>query len=199
MQMQPEIASIIDRMAEGGEWHYWREEIAALHKKAITEQEYITLLKAHEILVEVGRHAFDAETYEKLLPIARTEYMWFLSREAMEGGELINPMMLDRITAREVEAGRMSPDDDYREFARASSHIMGDTADLNYHACRNGSWFMAGMGLAGVAIWLLIKLQIALSPLWFVASGIGIGWFVNQQELVKIKKKVIDNRVARQA
>lgn len=197
--MQPEIASIHERMAKGGDWHDWRKEIAALHAKAKTEHEYVTLLRAHEILVEVGRHAFDADTYEKLLPIARAEYMWFLSRESMEGGELANPMMLDRITAREVEAGRMDPDDDFREFARASGEVMGDSADLNYHACGNGSWFFAGMGLAGIATWLLSLLHISLSPLWFIASGLIIGWLFNRREHLNIKRQVTENRTARQA
>ena len=196
--MQPEIASIHERMAVGGDWHNWREEIAALHEKATTEQEYITLLRAHQILVEVGKHAFDADTYEKLLPIARAEYMWFLSREAKEGGELVNPMMLDRITAREVEAGRMEPHDDFREFAQASGEVMGDSADLNYHACRHGSWFFAGMSAASVATWLLSLSQIALSPLWLIGSGLIIGWFLNSREHVSIKRQVAENRAARQ-
>lgn len=197
--MKPEIASIHDRMAEGGDWHAWREEIGALHEQATTEQEYVTLLRAHEILVEVGRHAFDAETYEKLLSIARAEYTWFLSREAMEGGDLVNPMMLDRITAREVEAGRMEPDDDYREFARASGEVMGDTADLNFHACRNGNWFFAGMGAASLMMWVLNQIHIAFPPLWFIAIGLAIGWFFNQREFLDIKRQIAERRAGQHA
>ena len=52
--MKPEIASLHERMAKGGDWRAFREEIAALHAQATTEKECVTLLEAHQKLVAVG-------------------------------------------------------------------------------------------------------------------------------------------------
>ena len=60
-------------MRQGGDWQAFRLEIAALHAKATTEDEYVTLLEAHRILVVLGKSVFDQETYAKLLPITDSE------------------------------------------------------------------------------------------------------------------------------
>jgi hypothetical protein len=60
--MMPEIASLHERMAKGGDWRIFRDEIAALHAQAKTEEEFVTLLEAHKNLVAVGKFAFDEET-----------------------------------------------------------------------------------------------------------------------------------------
>lgn len=97
--MKPEIASLHERMGQGGDWRAFREEIVALHAEASTEEEYVTLLEAHRNLVAVGEFAFDEETYNKIRPIAAAEYKMFLNIEAMEDGE-INPVLLERIILR---------------------------------------------------------------------------------------------------
>jgi hypothetical protein len=114
--MRPEIASLRERMGQGGDWRTFRDEIATLHAEATTEKEYVTLLEAHRNLVAVGEHAFDQEAYAKILPIAQAEYRMFLNKESMEGG-IINPVLLERVTRREVEAGRLGPDDEFRNLA----------------------------------------------------------------------------------
>jgi len=88
-------------MGQGGDWRAWRDEIAALHAEATTEDEYVTLLEAHRNLVAVGECAYDEETYAKILPIARGEYVMFLNKESMEDG-VLNPVLLDRVTRREL-------------------------------------------------------------------------------------------------
>lgn len=49
--MKPDIASIHDRMAQGGDWREFRDKIAALHAEATTEEEFVPLLEAHSNLV----------------------------------------------------------------------------------------------------------------------------------------------------
>ena len=49
--MKSEIASLHERMGKSGDWQSFRNEIAALHDEATTEEEYITLLEAHQKLV----------------------------------------------------------------------------------------------------------------------------------------------------
>jgi hypothetical protein len=195
--MNPAIESIHDRMKEGGDWKAFRDEISALHTQAVTEREFVTLLEAHANLVAVGEYAFDAETYSKILPAARAEYLTFLNFEAMEGGDTINPMMLDRITAREVAAGRLAPDDSFREFANAAGTVLGDAAPLSVPHARPGNWLFVGMSAAGVILWLTRFAGLDLSPLWMIPIGCLAGWFANDKEQRKIKKEVEQRRAER--
>ena len=118
-------------MARGGDWRTFRDEIASLHAAATTEEEYVTLLEAHRNLVTVGKFAYDEETYAKLLPITEGEYFNFLNKEALED-DLINPVLLERITRREVEAGRLDPNDRFRTLACTSAAINPHCARLAF-------------------------------------------------------------------
>jgi len=182
--MKPEIASLHERMAKGGDWREFRDEIAALHAQATTDKEYVTLLEAHQKLVAVGKFAFDEETYTKLLPIAAAEYRMFLNKEAMEDG-VINPVLLDRVTHREVQAGRLDPNDEFRIFASAGASILGDSAELTAHRCKHGDWFFYGMAIA--AILSAAPTLVPLSPLWLIAIAFVVGWFLNEHERKRIK------------
>lgn len=117
--MLPEIASLEERMADGGNWMQWRQEIADLHKRSTTQEEYVQLLRVHSVLGNLINEVYDVETSQRLRPVHRSEYILFLNKEAAENGERVNPAMLDFITAREVEAGRMDPDDEFRQLAAA--------------------------------------------------------------------------------
>jgi hypothetical protein len=138
--MRPEITSLHERMSQGGDWRTFRDEIAALHAEATTEQEYVTLLEAHRNLVAVGKAAYDAETYAKLLPIAEAEYRMFLNKESMEGG-VVNPVLLERVTRREVEAGRLGPEGEFRKLAVAGAAVLGDSTEHTFHKCKRGDYF----------------------------------------------------------
>lgn len=127
--MKPEIASLHDRMAQGGDWRTFRDEIAARHSEATTEEEYVALLEAHRKLVAVAKFAYDDQTYTKLLSITAAEYRMFLNKEAMQDG-LINPVLLERVTRREVEAGRLDPDDEFRTMSVAGAAVLGDSAGI---------------------------------------------------------------------
>ena len=183
--MKPEIASLRERMSSGGDWKAFRDEIAALHTVAATEEEYVTLLEAHRQLVAVGKLSFDEGTYQKLLPIAAGEYRMFLNKEAMEG-DSINPRLLARVTRREIEAGRLEPDDSLRNLAVAGASVLGDSGELTAHACRNSNWFFYGMAVAGI---LSAGLSLVpLSPLWLIAIGLLAGWWLNERERKRIKE-----------
>lgn len=189
--MKPDIASIHDRMAQGGDWREFRDEIAALHAEAATEEDFVTLLEAHSNLVAVGPHAYDAETWAKLLPITRGEYLNFLNGEALEDGN-INPALLDRITKREIAAGRMDPDDEHASLAAAGAAVLGDSAELTAHACRNGNYFFYGMAVAGIVASVLPYTHV--SPLWLIAVGLLIGWYLNERERKRIKAEIAARR-----
>jgi hypothetical protein len=190
--MKPEIASLHERMAKGGNWKTFRDEIAALHKEASTEEEYITLLKAHRNLVAVGEYAYDQETWSKLLPIARSEYLFFLNKESMED-DLVNPLLLEKVTRREVEAGRLNPDDEFRKLAIAAAKVLGDTGPLNTHACRHGDSFFLGALLTGGISYAIPQTSLAI----LIASALVVGWIINELERFRIKKEVARRRMIR--
>ncbi|MFP5328665.1 MAG: hypothetical protein ACLGHC_00810 [Alphaproteobacteria bacterium] len=174
--MNPEIASIHERMAQGGDWRAFRDEIARLHREAKTQDEYVTLLEAHRNLVAVAEHCFSPDTCAEIRRIAQAEYLHFLNVEAMEG-ELINPIMLDKVTAREVAAGRMDPDDEFRKFAQAGGEVLGDSADLKYDRKLGDSIGVAGLVIGVLAFFLISK---GVGIVIFVA-GMMAGWIVNEQ------------------
>ena len=190
--MKPEIASIHDRMAQGGDWREFRDEIAALHAEASTEEEYVTLLEAFSNLVAVGEHAYDAETWATLLPITRGEYLNFLNREALEDDH-INPVLLDRITKREIAAGRMDPEDEHAAFAAAGAAVLGDSAELTAHKCKNGDYLFYGVAAAAIGAFTLSYTHV--SPLWLIAVGLFAGWYLNERERKRIKAEVAARRV----
>jgi hypothetical protein len=189
--MKPEIASLHERMKQGGDWRTFRDEIASLHAAATTEEEYVTLLEAHRNLIAVAKHAYDEETYAKLLPIAEAEYKMFLNRESMEDGT-INPVLLERVTRREVEAGRLDPDDPLRKLAVAGSAVLGDSAEGKAHRCKRGDYFFYGM--AAAALLAFGFAQIGVSPLWLIALGLLLGWFFNERERKRIKRELAARR-----
>ena len=177
--MKPEIASLHERIAQGGDWRTFRDEIAALHERVTTEDEHVSLLEAHRKLVAVAKFAYDEETYAKLLPITAAEYRMFLNKEAMQDG-LINPVLLERVTRREVEAGRLDPDDELRKLAIAGASVLGDSAEITAHRCKHGDWFFYGMAIAAI-----LSAGLALtswSPLWLIALGLLVGWYLNERE-----------------
>jgi hypothetical protein len=191
--MKPEIASLHERMAQGGNWRAFRDEIAALHSEATTEEEYVTLLEAHKKLVAVGKFAFDEKPWAEIRTIAEKEYRFLLLREAVEGeAGLINPVLLERVTRREVEAGRLDPDDPFRTDAVAGAHILGDSAELTAHRCNQGSWFF--YGIVAAAILSAVLARVSLSPLWVIALGLFVGWLLNDRERKRIKEEISARR-----
>ncbi|MDP9421637.1 MAG: hypothetical protein M3Q19_02170 [Pseudomonadota bacterium] len=173
--MNPEIASVHERMAQGGDWMTFREEIARLHNEAKTQEEYVTLLEAHRNLIAVAEDCYSPEKCAEIRRIAEGEYKLFLNIEAMEGGS-INPIMLDRITAREVDAGRLAPDDSFRQLAVAGGATLGDSAGTLYDRKRGDMIGVAGLVIGALAFFLISKILGVVVAL----VGMGAGWFINE-------------------
>lgn len=190
--MNPEIATLHDRMSQGGDWRTFQQEIDRLHKESRTQDEYVTLLEAHRNLVAVAEHCFSPETCAEVRRIAASEYKTFLLAEAMEG-ELVNPVVLDRITAREVEAGRLAPDDDLRQLASAGGSVIGDPADMRYDRKLGDRIGLIG-ALVGLALIFLVG--GAVGGVVIVAS-IGLGWWINEGRKKQALGRARDDRAAR--
>ena len=189
--MNPEIVSLQSRLQQGGDWRAFRDEIAGLHEKARSEEEYVALLEAHRELVAVAKYCFDEETYNKLIPITKAEYNLFLSKEATENGT-INPVLLDRITRREVTAGRLNPDDGLRMLAKAGASILGDSAEITAHRCKHGDWLFFGATAGAVLAVPMVRAN--LSPLWLVLVALVAGWLLNYREQLRIKAAIARSR-----
>jgi hypothetical protein len=174
--MNPEIASLQERMAQGGDWRAFQQEIERLHKEARTQDEYVALLEAHRNLIAVAEHCFPPDIAAEIRRIGESEYKLFLNIEAMEG-DLINPTMLDRITAREVAAGRLAPDDEFRKLAEAGGSVLGDSADSHYDRKLGDRVGMAGLALGAIAFFLISKVLGAI----VIIAAMGAGWFINEK------------------
>jgi hypothetical protein len=190
--MNPEIASLHERMAQGGDWRTFQQEIARLNKEARTQEEYVTVLEAHRNLIAVAEHCFPAETAAEIQRIGEGEYKLFLNVEAMEG-DMINPVMLDRITAREVAAGRLDPESDFRKLAAAGGSVLGDTADMRYNRKLGDSIGIAGLVVGVLAFFLISK---GVGIVIFVA-GMAAGWIINEQRKRQAMEGAQLNRSAR--
>ena len=173
--MHPEIASIHGRLEKGGDWMDFRNEIARLHGEATTQDEYVTLLEAHHRLVAVAEHCFEPEKCAQIRQIAFGEYKMFLNVEAMEDG-VINPVMLDRITRREVEAGRLAEGDGLRQLASAGV-TLGDSADSKFDR-KVGDWVGLSSVALGIVAGLLSNWRVGLIV---AILGMGLGWFLNER------------------
>lgn len=182
--MHPEIASLHERMARGGDWRTFQKEIARLNGEAKTQEEYVTVLEAHRNLIAVAEQCFPPETYEEIKRIGEGEYKLFLNVEAMEG-DLVNPVMLDRITAREVAIGRMWPDDSFRQLAADGGAVLGDSADSRYDRKLGDRIGIAGLIFGALAFFLVSKALGAI----IAVVGMGAGWFINEQR----KKKALED------
>lgn len=192
--MNPAIASLRQRMSQGGDWRTVRDEIAHLHPLAQTEVEFVELLECHALLRTLIPEVFDAETAAKLAPIAEGEYKLFLNVEAMEGGEHISPQMLAYVTAREVAAGRLAEDDDFRRLAEAGA-LLGD--HMPPPNSRIVDYSCLAAAIAAIVLWLLGFRPVGVSPLWLVPAAVLVGFFINDLAKRKWKRGLADERAVR--
>jgi hypothetical protein len=188
--MMPEISTLTERIAAGGDWMEFRIQIAELHDKATTQEEYVELLHAHSILGLLINDVYDEKTAEKIRAIHSAEYINFLNKEATENGDLINPALLALITAREVEAGRMDPNDEFRKLAQAGGQVLGDSAYLDVKPNRKGNWVTLAFSVLAIILWAASIRLLDISALWLILVGFVLGWFINEREVKEIRRKV---------
>lgn len=127
--MNPKLADLITRIQskESFDARSLQREISALWDEVDAEEDRVTLLAVHKSVMDlIERSAgFSGEALKRFQGAREGEYRLFLMKEAMLDGENVDPGELDRITAREVAAGRMSAESEYRELARAAGAVLG--------------------------------------------------------------------------
>ncbi|MGA7327887.1 MAG: hypothetical protein WBX25_26230 [Rhodomicrobium sp.] len=130
-RMSPRISELVVRILVRHE-HTWesilafRNEIIELNKIAKTEEEQFSLCLAFHALMDDAekRGLIHPSQLENFKDLRKTDYLHMLSVQASIG-DSIDPTLFEHVTRREVEAGRLSADDDFRKLAVAGAAVLG--------------------------------------------------------------------------
>lgn len=97
------------------DWAEIREEMLEAHERAETTEERVALLEVFDALMDlVERSAVAPDELAAFRRTRLTDYRQMVVREA-QIGDSICVETLDAVTQREIDAGRMSPDDELRD------------------------------------------------------------------------------------
>lgn len=113
-----DLAKNVETCADSPEgWIKVRDEIFKRHEKANTVDEYITLLSLYKMLMDyVEEQLPNGLTIEEVKALKSQYYKSLLKREYVIG-ESVCIDTLHELTQRELEAGRMSPEDGLIDLA----------------------------------------------------------------------------------
>lgn len=111
------------------DWNGLRAEIVEEHRKAVTTDQRSALLGLYKAVMDtVARSGSMSPTdAESFATIYRQEYNLMLITEAVVGVD-VDPDRMRDVTRREIEAGRMQPDDELATLAAAGAHFLGAQA-----------------------------------------------------------------------
>jgi hypothetical protein len=131
-RISPAIGGLLVRMMSAGvatwpEARAYRDEIVALNPSARTDEEQTALLFAFDSVmnrVEVDE-LIAPESFADFRNVRKADYLMMLNVQAMDG-DSIHPVRLDEITRREVAAGRLAADDEFRQLALAGGSVLGE-------------------------------------------------------------------------
>jgi hypothetical protein len=100
-------------------WKEIRDEIWEMYPQ-VTIVERETLLRIHKLLmdtVEQNSELLPSEALAEFRETQKKDYRWSLIQEALLQDGNVSPAILEIVTAREVAAKRMGPDDELRRIA----------------------------------------------------------------------------------
>jgi hypothetical protein len=102
-----------------------RIDIHAEHERATTNADRKALLSVHKAVMDAAERQIRAEDLEEFRKVRRGDYILLLIKAAIMGDNsgIINPQRMAVIARREVEAGRMAPDDEVHKLAVAGATI----------------------------------------------------------------------------
>ena len=105
------------RPGEDIDWLMVREEISDRYPHAST-RERVTLLRIYTgVMDAVERHLISDADLETFRRVRRQHYKQLLISECLEGDGAVSPEAMEAVTRREIEAGRMTPDNELRRLA----------------------------------------------------------------------------------
>jgi hypothetical protein len=100
-----------------------RDEIFENYERATTTHERNALLDIRNAIMDNFERSISSDDLEAFKKVRQQEYRLLLITEAVSG-EYISPKAIDAVTRREVAAGRMAPDDEFRQLAAAGGAIL---------------------------------------------------------------------------
>lgn len=120
----------VDRVTGDFDFVGYKDEIVGLHSQLPHEADRVQCIVLYGMLINFGcdnisRNGGDPEA---LRNVAKAEHNLFLIKEAMDADGNVNPDEMARVTRREIESGRMEPDDNMAKLADAGSNILGSGA-----------------------------------------------------------------------
>jgi hypothetical protein len=129
-RMSPGTADLLSRMMKLERLTLFdvrplRDEIVQLNTTAQTDEEQSALLFAFNALMDrTETIGLDRDALERLKGLRKADYLMMLNVQATRG-DLIDPDRLEAVTRREVEAGRMAADDEFRRLSIAGASVLG--------------------------------------------------------------------------
>ena len=155
-----------------------RSDIHVEHERATTTADRVALLAIHKIVMDAAEQGLAEQALEVHRKLRRQDYRLLLIREARIGGDAtdrnIDPQRMAAITQREVEAGRMAPDDDLHEFAVAAAANI--PAPLPTSAAKKR---VKSAGAARFKRWAVVPIAIGLA---FFAWMFAVEWMENHKK-----------------
>lgn len=98
------------------DWKQVRDEISDEYENAGTD-ERVTLLKIYTAVMDAAERGIRPADLDQFRTARRQDYSRLLVSECLVDGN-VSPQALAVVTSREVEAGRMKPDDELRRLSR---------------------------------------------------------------------------------
>lgn len=125
--MNPRISLLIEELAAGGQahsWGEWRNELLWLHLTAVNEEDRTAVIEAHRLLATLVSQRYPEDRdYASICRVHQAEYLRFLIDESTIDGTL-DFSQLDRVTKREVSAGRLAAVNSLRVLAIIGNGVM---------------------------------------------------------------------------
>ena len=108
------------------DWPQIRKDIHAEHDRATTAQDREALLGIYKAVMDAVERQIREEDLEAFRKARMEDYNLLLIKEATieDTSGHINPPRMAAITRREVEAGRMAPDDGLHKLAVAGATVL---------------------------------------------------------------------------
>ena len=126
-------SEILERMLAAGydgslrEWNKFRNEIVKKFKCVSTTSERVALLRAYKVLMDAVEQApgLASKDIAEINKARLSEYRLLLVAEGAGPDGFLDSRKMEEITRREIEAGRMSPDDVLRKDTVRALREMG--------------------------------------------------------------------------
>jgi hypothetical protein len=139
-----------------------RDDIHHEFDKAKSSEERGLLLNVYHASMKIAQSWVAPQDLETFKTACAQDYALFLVKETRLPDGNIDFPLLERVTWREVEAGRMSPDHNLRKTALEACHALREAAlptELSPLERRNAKLIVLGIGAALFAI-LLVTLIV---------------------------------------